>query len=372
MTAPRIDADVAIIGAGPAGIATALHLGQLGVKNVVLLDRHDFPRDKTCGSGLSPKGIAVLKALGVWEQVESKSYPIHGLRLVTPGNREAFISGGEAAAAVICHRRTLDHLLLQRAQSLGTQFIPHFHAQELLKDDHRVVGVTAADGRSVRAKVTVVADGAHSRFTLERGPKALYQAIMGWWDDVPFTSNHVELVFDKSVAPMYGWLFPESPTRVNIGIIYPDEAHKKKARELLQAFLDKHYAKRLSAGRQVGKWQGHPVSYSHEISSLTSQGRIVVGEAGRMTHPATAEGIYQGMKSGMLAAEALKEVLTGELVEFDAFARYESRCRRTFWSSSLAARAWLNAVESPVLDAVVATAQKPAIKRVFGKLMAQM
>ncbi|MGA9523955.1 MAG: NAD(P)/FAD-dependent oxidoreductase [Myxococcaceae bacterium] len=373
MTTSRIDADVAIIGAGPAGIATALHLGQLGVKNVVLLDRHDFPRDKTCGSGLSPKGIGVLKALGVWEQVQSKAYPINGLRLVTPGGREAFVSGGDSAAAVVCHRRILDHLLLQRAQSLGAQFIPHFHAQELLKDGERVVGVAAADGRSVRAKVTVVADGAHSRFTLEeRGPKALYQAIMGWWDDVPFTPNHVELVFDKSVAPMYGWLFPEGPTRVNIGIIYPDDAHQKKARELFQAFLDKHYAKRLSAGRQVGKWQGHPVSYAYEISNLTSQGRIVVGEAGRMTHPATAEGIYQGMKSGMLAAEAVKDVFTGECDEFDAFARYESRCRRTFWSSSLASRAWLNAVESPVLDAVVATAQQPAIKRVFGKLMARM
>ena len=57
-----IEADVGIIGAGPAGTAAALHLGQLGVRNVVLIDREDFPRDKTCGSGLSPKGIETLKS----------------------------------------------------------------------------------------------------------------------------------------------------------------------------------------------------------------------------------------------------------------------------------------------------------------------
>lgn len=367
-----MNADVAIIGAGPAGTATALHLGQLGVKNVVLLDRHDFPRDKTCGSGVSPKGIDVLKALGVWDEVESRSYPINGLRLVTPGNREAFISGGGAAAAVICQRRTLDHLLLNRAQTLGAEFVPHFHAQELLMDDERVVGVAAADGRTVRAQVTVVADGAHSRFTLQREPKTVYQAIMGWWDDVPFTPKHVELVFDKSVSPMYGWLFPESPTRVNIGIVYPDPYHQKKARQLFQAFLDKHYAKRLSAGRPVGKWQGHPVSYSYAISKLTAPGRIVVGEAGRMTHPATAEGIYQGMKSGMLAAEALKEIVTGERKEVDALKRYEARCRSTFRLSLWASRAWLSLVASPLLDAIVATAQHRSIKNVFGRLMANM
>ncbi len=66
----KTDCDVAIIGAGPAGTAAAAHLGRLGIRDVVLVDRADFPRDKTCGSGISPKGIGVLKELGVWEDVE--------------------------------------------------------------------------------------------------------------------------------------------------------------------------------------------------------------------------------------------------------------------------------------------------------------
>src|SRR5438128_8052817 len=94
-SADIVHADVAIIGAGPAGTATAIHLGQLGVRNVVLVDRHDFPRDKTCGSGISPKGIKTLTALGVWRAVEPLAYRITGLRVVTPGGREAYVSGGE-------------------------------------------------------------------------------------------------------------------------------------------------------------------------------------------------------------------------------------------------------------------------------------
>src|SRR5882724_2609761 len=121
--APAIRADVAIIGAGPAGLATAIHLGQLGVervvvvdrhdfpREVVVVDRHDFPRDKTCGSAVSPKGIAVLNELGAGEAVSAEAYWIKGLRLVTPTDRELVLSG-HTEAALICCRRTLDHLLL--------------------------------------------------------------------------------------------------------------------------------------------------------------------------------------------------------------------------------------------------------------------
>ncbi|HEU4407522.1 MAG TPA: FAD-dependent monooxygenase [Polyangiaceae bacterium] len=61
MSAESSDAEVAILGAGPAGTAAALRLGQLGVRGVVVVDKADFPRDKTCGSGISPRGVEVLR-----------------------------------------------------------------------------------------------------------------------------------------------------------------------------------------------------------------------------------------------------------------------------------------------------------------------
>ena len=367
-----IDADVAIIGAGPAGTAAAIHLGQLGVRNVVLMDRYDFPRDKTCGSGVSPKGIGVLKALGVWPDVFPQAYWINGLRLVTPGDREVYLSAGDAAVAIVCCRRTLDHILLKRALSFGVRFIPHFEARTLLHEAGRVSGVVAANGMIVRARYTIVANGAHSGFAVDQRPKCVMQAIMGWWDQVPFTPNHVEMVFDRMVAPCYGWLFPENGTRVNIGICYEDPRLERNARTLFQQFLKKHYRSRLAGAEQVGDWKGHPISYAYRLGPLCSPGRLVIGEAGRMTHPATAEGIYQGMQSGMIAAETLQAVLSQPEHESQCWSAYEARCRRTFHVSFQCAKIWRRAVRSPVLDWIVGFGQRPMVKSALGRLMAQM
>src|SRR5262245_12671869 len=128
-----IEANVAIVGAGPSGTAAAARLGQLGVKGVVLLDKHPFPRDKTCGSGLSPKAIEVLRELGVWDDVRREAYPITGLRLVSQSGREIMLSGGSKFDAAICLRRTLDHRILQRALDAGVEFVPHFTVSRLVE-----------------------------------------------------------------------------------------------------------------------------------------------------------------------------------------------------------------------------------------------
>ena len=372
MSPDGAEADVAIIGAGPAGAATAVQLGQLGVGNVVLVDRADFPRDKTCGSAVSPKGIQTLQDLGVWPEVERCSYRISGLRLVTPGGREAYVSGGDAAAAIVCCRRTLDHLLLQRALGFKVRFVPNFYAKELIQNQGRVAGFRALDGREVRARYTVVTDGAHSLFTGNQAPKRFIQAIMGWWEGVPFRANHVEMIFDSMLRPLYGWLFPETDTRVNIGICYEDPDHRHNARHLFAQFLDKHFQTRLARAAPLGDWKGHPISYSYRIGKLYSPGRLVVGEAGRLTHPATAEGIYQGLRSGILAAEALGAVLSRRSRETEAFADYEASCRKTFSASFWGAKLWRAAIRTPLLDWVVAAGERPAVRNTVARLMANM
>ena len=370
--AESIQADVLIIGAGPAGSATAIHLGQLGIRNVVLVDRQQFPRDKTCGSGVSPKGIETLKALGVWDAVAREAYSIRGLRLVTPRNAEAYMSAADEAVAIVCQRRILDHCLLKRALSLGVRFIPVFEARKLIHTGGRAAGVEARDGRTVRARYTVIADGAKSRFSVNSESKRTLQGIMGWWENVPFTPNYVEMVFDKMLSPHYGWLFPESSSRVNIGICYEDRFHTKNANVLFDDFLQKHYRTRLTGAVQLSHWKGSPISYSYRVGRLQSPGKLVVGEAGRMTHPATAEGIYQGMRSGMIAAEALCDVISKSADEAQAWAAYEARCREAFRASFWLAKLWRGAVKSHILDWVVGFGQQPTVKNAVAKLMTHM
>lgn len=389
--AKDIDCNVAILGAGPAGTAMAAHLGQLGVPDVVLFDRHDFPRDKTCGSGLSPSAIEVLKELGVWAEVEPKSYRITGIRLVTPQGKESWQSAGTALEAVVCKRHVFDHILLKKALSRGVRFVPNFNGVELMRDDGRVQGLIGADGTKVRAKTTIIAGGTHCRLNGVERPRRILQAIMGWWDDVPFKPGHLEMVFDRMLGPGYGWLFPESDTRVNIGIVYEDATNdgtaasagpngsreggpkKENARELFTRFLAKHYQERIDQGAQVGGWKGHPVAWSYKIEQLTVPGCITIGEAALLTHPATAEGIYQGMKSGMLAAEALADVSRGTLSEADAFARYERDVRKTFLASFAVGGAVMRRmVRGNGLDVFMRATSNPLIQSATARLMAQI
>ena len=339
---------------------------------MVLVDRADFPGDKTCGSRISPEGIAQLKDLGVWDEVERHDYWIKGLRRVTPGDREIFLFGGGTAAAMVCNRRVLDELLLRKAQSLGVRFVPNKIVRSLIEGEGRVVGFRDDDGDEFRARVVFVADGGHSRLIPERAPRQILQAIMGWREDVSFTPNHVEMRFDPNVVSSYGGLFPESATRVNIGTYYRDDEKKLNARKLFQTVLARQYKQRLEGARQVGEWKGHPILYSCSIEKLTSPGRMVLGEAGRMTHPATGEGLYQGMRSGVFAAEAVKEILMEGATEKEAFNRYENCCRRAFQASFWGAKAFQKEIGSPALEWAARAAARPLVKRMAGMLMAEM
>jgi flavin-dependent dehydrogenase len=195
---------------------------------------------------------------------------------------------------------------------------------------------------------------------------------MGWWDGVPFRPHHVEMIFDRLVAPYYGWLFPEGPNRVNIGICYDDPKLERNARQLFKSFLDKHYDARLADAREVGSWKGHPISYATSLAKLTSPGRIVVGEAGRMTHPATAEGIHQGMRSGMLAAQALHAILNGHADPVRGLGDYETACRKAFGMSFRGAALWQGFVATGALDLVAGVMNRPTSRRLIARCMANM
>jgi geranylgeranyl reductase family protein len=368
-------ARVAIVGSGPTGTAAALALLRRGVEDVVLLDAHEFPRDKTCGSGLSPRAIEILRELEVWdEDVKPIAYPIRGLRIVTPRGREATVSAGDEHAAAICLRRDFDYALHRAALRRGARFIPRFRVREGIVEGRsglaRWVGVRSADGREVRADFVVIANGAHADLTPDRRPKRMIRTIMGWWEGVDFRPHHVEMLWDDLVLPCYGWLFPESDTRVNIGITYDDDDSRKNARELFQRFLDRHYRERLARAKSLGPWRGFPIVYRYRPQRLSSPGRLVAGEAGRLTHPATGEGISQGMDSALFAADAIVDVLAGRSSEEDALRRYDRRCNRSFLPSFWLGRVFRAALHTPLLDWTVAATHRPALQRAAARFLA--
>ena len=169
----------------------------------------------------------------------------------------------------------------------------------------------------MRAKYVLFADGAHSVFSLDQRPKRSISTLMGWWENFESAPHTLDMIFDKELAPLYGWMFPETNDRVNIGICVDgqDESGEKSTKNLrttFEGFLERHYGERLAtAAKQLGKWKGHPIVYTTWIGTMTRPGALYLGEAARITHNATGEGISQAMESGVFAADAVASVLKG-------------------------------------------------------------
>jgi menaquinone-9 beta-reductase len=364
---------VVIVGAGPGGAAAAVSLAVRGVRDVILLDKDAFPRDKTCGSALSPNGVALLDQLGVGAEVRRRGYPIDAARIITPGGRQMHLASAESA--IILLRKHFDNLLVERARGLGVTFRSGFLARELIREGGRVVGVRSREGEEVRASCVIAADGAHSIFSIDPRPRRTISTLMGWWEGFPLEPHTLEMVFDPNLAPLYGWMFPEDGERVNIGICMDGEdaggaKTGRNVRDVFQRFLDDHYRDRLRGARQIGRFKGHPISYTTWVDHTHAPGVLYLGEAARITHNATGEGIYQAMQSGLYAAEAIASVIHGERSWDAAMQRYTRACRRRFTASFVVGHAVRALVRTPLLDGIAALYNNPAVRTAVGGALA--
>jgi menaquinone-9 beta-reductase len=357
-----------IIGAGPGGAAAAVRLAQRGVKDVVLVDKDRFPREKTCGSALSPNGLKMADELGIGVDVKRLGYHIHSLKVVTPGNREMHLTTGEGAAVVLL-RKHFDNLLVDRARALGVDFRGGFRASELVRDGRgRVVGVRGKD-EEILADYVIAADGAHSIFSTDPRPKRTISTLMGWWEGMHFAPGTMEMIFDRNLSPLYGWMFPETDARVNIGICMDGEGPdgrktERNVRDVFAQFLDDHYKQRLEGTRQIGKFKGHPISYTTWIRENTGDGILFLGEAARITHNATGEGIFHAMQSGVFAADALADVVGGQATEQKAWSRYTWQCRQRFTFGFVMGHVLRGALKTPLFDAIALAYNSPTMRRV--------
>jgi flavin-dependent dehydrogenase len=190
---------------------------------------------------------------------------------------------------------------------------------------------------------------------------------MGWWEGVPFEPHTIQMIFDKNVAPLYGWMFPETPTRVNIGICIEGEGDGgektgRNVREVFQRFLDDHFRVRLMLARPVGRWKGHPIAHTTWIDHCHAPGVVYLGEAARITHNATGEGIYQAMQSGVYAAEAIAAIWKGHASEERAMRDYTWACRRRFTASFLMGHVVRGLVRTPLLDGAATLYANPRVR----------
>jgi len=213
--------DVLVVGAGPAGSACAQMLARAGL-HTVLVDQHDFPRDKICGDGLIPDAHAALERLGVLDEVMAAAHRVEHVACIAPRGGRVDIPG----ALAVLPRRQLDEILRQSAVRAGADFAAPWRFEAPRIEGESVIGVVLKSGEqtiAVDARWVVLATGAAPQALLaaqmctRRVPTGV--ALRGYVKNDAMTDKitELEVVWHKKLRPGYGWIFPCGDGVFNIG-----------------------------------------------------------------------------------------------------------------------------------------------------------
>jgi menaquinone-9 beta-reductase len=334
------DADVIVVGAGPAGSSAAYWMASAGL-DVLLLEKTTFPREKVCGDGLTPRGTRALVDMGI--DVSESAGWLHnkGLRVIGGGLRleldwpelTSFPSYG-----LVRPRADLDALLARQAVKAGARLHEQTSVSEPVFDrTGRVCGVTAkvgggksADKQEVtyRAPVVLSCDGVSGRMALALGlerndkrpmgvavrryytsPRTHDDYLESWlelWDGPPGAD-------DAKLLPGYGWIFGMGDGTVNVGLGVLNSSagfQKTDYRQLLTRWLDntpEEWGLREANATCPTRGAGLPMGFNR--TPHYTRGMLLVGDTGGSVNPFNGEGIPYAMESGKFAAEAVVQAL---------------------------------------------------------------
>ena len=368
--------DVVVIGAGPGGAAAAHYLA-LRRADVLLVDRAHFPRDKTCGDGLTPRAINVLDDMGLLPGLLATGQRVDRVEIVAPGGAavRAAVAGraGGAAYALVVPRRRLDDAIRARAVASGAAWRGGLEVLAV-KPDRGGVAIEArdADGPvALEARAAVIATGASvgllRRSGLLAGAPDMLVAARAYFEGGEIPADRLQLRFDGVPLPGYGWVFPVSATAANVGAGYFAPAWRRRwrritARAAFDAFVAGP-ALRVALGRarMIGPVQGYPLRVDFATASTVAERVLVVGEAAGLVNPLTGEGIDYALESGRLAGEHLADLLAAGDLSRDALGAYDQALRARFqrlFAFCAGVRGWL--VHRAPLDVLVRMARHRA------------
>ncbi len=322
--------EVIVVGAGPAGSSTAYYLARRG-RRVLLLERGRFPRDKSCGDGLTLPAVRILEETGVLEHLPDAGR-IKGARVFmrSRGHRDFLYPSSNVAPdfGLVVPRFQLDKLICQQAVAAGAELWEKALVAQLIRHEGGVVGVEVsreAGPQRLLAQVVVAADGAASRLAFQAGLAQNAAAKHGFAIRTYFTGiegleDLLEIYMpltdptDRYILPSYGWVFPTGSSSANIGVGIFERGHDVKVRKLMARFLSdlKNQDPRFRHMEDCGTWLGAPLNFGFVPERCVARGLLLVGDAAGMISPFTGEGISYALESGKLAAEAIDRNLRAD------------------------------------------------------------
>ncbi len=324
----HIDAEVIVVGGGPAGASTAFALAREGV-DVLVIDRARFPRDKICAEYLSPQASRVLSDMGVLEQIE-RSNPAHlaGMQVRAPNG---FVANGEFAAnhgfhgfrdnGLAIRRTILDEIVLGGARAAGARVEEGVRVTDIARNgSERVSGVKVIgpDGapRVIYGRYVVGADGLRSVIGRRLG---LVRTSRIWPRRIALVAHYRKVQGVTDMGEMhvdydgYFGIVEVGDGLMNVAVVIP-QSRAKQIGEDKTAFFEQwiaarpHLAERFQGAERITAVRATG-PFATAARRVWSPGAALVGDAADFFDPFTGEGIYAALRGGELLAPHLLEAL---------------------------------------------------------------
>jgi geranylgeranyl reductase family protein len=423
---PADDADVIVVGAGPAGSATAFYLASTGL-DVLLLDKATFPREKVCGDGLTPRAVKALTRMGVTTDERDGWLPNKGLRIIGGGIRLE-LNWPELSSypgyGLVQTRLAFDETLARFAEKAGARLLEGVSVTgPVLDDAGRIVGVTArrAAGpgglptgtprpgdsagrpgdaeaatekntdteRKYRARLVVAADGNSSRLSLAMGlrrrdDRPLGVAVRTYYTsprhDDDYLESWLELWDGDRLLPGYGWIFGmgDGTSNVGLGLLNTSAAFGNiDYRGLLRRWLagmPPEWGYTEENRTQAIRGAALPMGFNR--TPHYTRGLLLVGDAGGLVNPFNGEGIAYAMESGEMAARVIAQALArpDPRGAEEVLAAYPQVLKDAYGGYYTLGRKFVHAIGDPrvMKFATRHGMPRPALMRIVMKLLANL